>query len=94
MKPDDKKKPNDLHMHIGESLVMVQWGLPNGPYENVAMLTAVTFRNREPHGGSINLSTSEREKLIEALQGKAPPCSCRVCIDDAKFVGGRFEKKP
>lgn len=77
----NKMMPHDLHMHLGEgTLVMVQWGNP--PYEGVALLTVSRLdREGNPTGGSANLQGEDLRRVIQALQGDAPICTCRVCSD-------------
>lgn len=84
-------KPNDLHLHIDNFLVMVQWAddvttrVLGG--DRLVLLT-VSSRDEEAqtttsklHGASINLNDEQRKRVIQALQGDAPPCTCFVCTD-------------
>ena len=36
-----------------------------------------------PFGEGIVLDEEAREKVIQALRGEAPPCTCEVCAGDA-----------
>jgi hypothetical protein len=82
-----KTRHNNLHMHIGTRfLVMVQWGLP--PYEDRVLLTVSSInpegRTLPDDGGvlrgeSVSLDVIQRERIIAALRGDAPPCDCYIC---------------
>lgn len=80
-------KPNDMHMYIEDSLVMVQWG--EGPFKDIALLTTSTidYENGRLRGGSVNLDADQRGKIIQALRGDAPPCTCRVCVQGGPRIG-------
>lgn len=83
-------KPNDLHLHIHNFLVMVQWSDDQATHllgERHALLTvssrsdSPTTRTTDIRGESVSLNAEQRKRIIQALQGDAPPCACSVCTD-------------
>ena len=70
---------NDLHVHLGSYLVMVQWGHYEG--EDLALLTvsSVDSLTGKVRGESASLDKETARRVAVALNGDAPPCSCRVC---------------
>ncbi len=92
-------KPNDLHLHIHNFLVMVQWAddrttqVLGGDRQ---VLLTVSSRGDEPittttelRGESVGLNAEQRERVIQALQGNAPPCTCFVCNGEKRIEPGK-----
>src|SRR5262249_48758537 len=91
-------KPNDLHLHIHNFLVMVQWADDRTTQvlggERQVLLT-VSARGDEPTttttellSASVGLNAEQRRRVIEALEGNAPPCTCFVCKGDGRIKLG------
>jgi hypothetical protein len=78
-------KPNDLHLHIGSYLVMVQWGEP--PYEDSVLVTVAepdeyesSAHPRRVRGSTVTLNAEQRKLMADALLSNGAPCSCDLCF--------------
>jgi hypothetical protein len=100
MNSNMKLRPNDLHMCIQDRyMVLVQWGNP--PDKDVTLLIVFSMnpegRSIPDDGGvfrgeSVSLDAVQRERVIAALRGEAPPCDCVVCCPNISNI--KDEKSP